>query len=70
VLARCRLSVLKKTGVGVGWGWGGGSANEDAARDENVPRFVVDKPRLKSESKEGDLREEGSRVKDNKSTSR
>jgi hypothetical protein len=46
----CRLSVLGKTG-------GGGvlQINENAAREENVLRFVVDKPRLKSESKEGDL---------------
>jgi hypothetical protein len=44
VLARaCRLSVLGKTGVG-----GGGSAKLRTARDENAPRFVVDKNRARA----------------------
>jgi hypothetical protein len=38
------------------------------ARDENVPRFVVCSHRQTATQKrvEGDLREEGSRVRDNK----
>jgi hypothetical protein len=37
--------------VGSGKNEGGQVLQMRTARDENVPRFVVDKPRLKSESK-------------------
>jgi hypothetical protein len=44
-------------------GRGGGSANEDGERRKNVPRFVVDKPRLGLSQKrvQGDLRNFGVR---------
>ena len=60
--ARCRLSVLEKTGGG------GGSANEDGERRKRTAlccRQTATQKRV-----EGDLREEGSRVRDNKSTNK
>jgi hypothetical protein len=66
VLARCRLSVLEKTREE-----GGEVLQMRTARDENAPRFVVDKPRLAAQQRvvQGDLREEGIR-ENNKSASR